>query len=52
MASAVTYAVHVWPTATQYVQTLDARPEAIVTGAALLMIASFLRRNVATWRWR
>jgi hypothetical protein len=45
MATAVTYAVNVWPTATQYVQTLDTRPEAILTGTALLVLAALLRRH-------
>jgi hypothetical protein len=52
MASAVTYAVNIWPTASQWTQTVDARPEAIVTGAALLILASLLRRNATGWRSR
>jgi hypothetical protein len=53
LATAATYTAHVWPTsATQWVQTLDARPEAVLTGAALLMLASLLSRSVAAWRSR
>lgn len=52
LATAATYSTHAWPTATQWVQTLDARPEAVLTGAVLLMLASVLRRNVAGWHSR
>ena len=52
MATAMTYTIDVWPRATQWVQTLDARPEAVLTGGALLMLASLLRRNRASWRSR
>ena len=52
MATAMTYTIDVWPVATKWVQTLDARPEAVLTGGVLLMLASLLRRNVAGWRPR
>jgi hypothetical protein len=53
LAMAATYTGNVWPTsATKWVQTLDARPEALLTGAALLMLASLLSRSVASWRSR
>ena len=52
LATAATYTTHMWPTATQWVQTLDARPEAVLTGAALLLLASVLRRNEAGWHSR
>ena len=37
----------IWPTSAPWVHTLDARPEAIATGSALLVLASILRRNFA-----
>ena len=34
------------PLSTFWTRTLDARPEAVATGAALLMLASLLRRSL------
>ena len=36
----------IWPTTAQWVHTLDARPEAVATGSALLVLAAILRRNL------
>jgi hypothetical protein len=52
MVTAATYATNYWPTATSWVQPRDARPEAVLTGAVLLMLASLLSRNLATGRSR
>jgi hypothetical protein len=38
------------PTNHMWVPTLDARPEAIAVGSALLVLASFLRRGLPTTR--
>jgi len=50
MVSAAAYGAQIWPAATHGFQGHDARPEAIVTGGALLVLASLLRR--AAWRGR
>ena len=38
------------PVSPFWTQALDSRPEAVATGAALLMLASVLRRKVANSR--
>lgn len=43
----VTLGAPMWPLASLRVHVVDARPEAIATGGALLVLASFLRRNAA-----
>ena len=35
-----------WPTTSWQAHVVDARPEAVATGGALLVLASILRRNV------
>jgi hypothetical protein len=40
------------PTNRTWIPALDARPEAIAAGSALLMLASFLRRSLPTRRDR
>jgi hypothetical protein len=50
MFSAAAYGAQIWPAATHGFPGLDSRPEAIVTGGALLVLASLLRR--AGWRGR
>jgi hypothetical protein len=52
VASMIMAAAFGWvpPTSAQWLRTLDARPEAIATGAALLCLASILRRGVVARR--
>ena len=51
IATALTYTTNAWPTsATRWFLTLDARPEAILTGAALLLLAAVLSRGVTARR--
>jgi hypothetical protein len=40
------------PTATFWTRALDSRPEALATGAALLVLASVLRRSLPNRRAR
>ena len=40
------------PTSTFWARTLDSRPEAVATGAALLILASVLRRSLPSARTR
>ena len=40
------------PTTPFWTRALDSRPEAVVTGAALLMLASVLRRRLPSTRSR
>ena len=40
------------PTSTFWTRTLDSRPEAVATGAALLILASVLRRSLPSARTR
>ena len=47
---AAAYGAQTWPAATLGFHGLDARPEAIVTGGALLALASLLRRAASRAR--
>ena len=40
------------PTSTLWTRALDSRPEAVATGAALLVLASVLRRSLPNGRMR
>ena len=40
------------PTSTLWTRALDSRPEAVATGAALLVLASVLRRSLPNGRAR
>jgi hypothetical protein len=50
--SIAAYGAQVLPSASQWAQTLDARPEALLTGGVLLVVASLLRRTVTGVRAR
>jgi hypothetical protein len=50
--SVAAYGVQMMPTASHWAQTLDARPEAVVTGGVLLVVASLLRRTIPGVRAR
>jgi hypothetical protein len=52
LVSVAAYGAQVLPTATHWAQTLDARPEAVLTGGVLLIAASLLRRTVTAVRAR
>ena len=52
MVSMAAFGSEMLPTATQWAQGMDTRPEAILTGGALLLLAALLRRKVPSIRAR